>query len=44
MTISNTGYWLDDNLDNHRYDEPLARELLTFFKNEKANSIVDFGC
>lgn len=44
MAISSTGFWLDDNLDNHRYDEPLAQELLAFFKNEKANSIVDFGC
>lgn len=43
-TISDKGYWLDNTLDNHRYDEVLAPALLSFFKDKKAISIVDFGC
>lgn len=42
--ISKQGFWLDDTLENHRYDEPLAKALLEFFKQQEALSIVDFGC
>jgi len=29
---------------NHDYDKPLGKALLEFFKNEGAESVVDFGC
>ena len=43
-TISDKGYWLDNTLDNHRYDEVLCKALLTFFKDKEAKMIGDFGC
>lgn len=42
--ISENGFWLDDTLENHRYDVNLANALMDFFSKEKANSVVDFGC
>lgn len=42
--ISNNGFWLDDSLENHQYDEVLANALITFFHNNQAETIVDFGC
>lgn len=42
--ISKNGFWLDDSLVNHHFDETLANALLTFLKKEQATSIADFGC
>ncbi len=42
--IDEHGFWLDDTLENHHFDEPLAEALLSFFKKEEAISIADFGC
>ena len=43
--INENGYW--DGLEageQHAYDETLSQALLTFFKNEKIESLVDLGC
>jgi hypothetical protein len=40
--INENGYW--DGLEageQHAYDETLSQALLTFFKNEKIESLVD---
>ena len=40
-----TGIW--SGLDSgrfHRYDNTLSDALIEFFKNEKAHTLVDFGC
>ncbi len=40
--IHNHGYWEDES--GHITDWALADALVDFFKNEKAKTIVDFGC
>lgn len=43
--IDEHGYYLGtEHSDQYYFDEPLARALIQFFKNEGAQSVVDFGC
>ena len=48
MIINEKGYWdrmsAKDIAKEHAFDNRLCQELITFFKNEKAQSIVDLGC
>jgi hypothetical protein len=45
MSIHQNGYWKGLEADaQHVHDPNLANCLVTFFKNEGATSIVDFGC
>lgn len=43
--IHERGYWIGtDIMHEHQYDNSLAMGLADFFKKEKAESVVDFGC
>lgn len=43
--IHNHGYWCGEEVDKqHLFDFKLAKALARFFINEKAESVVDFGC
>jgi len=45
--IDPRGFWISNQEDvvcQHIYDPLLSKGLLTFFKKESAQSIVDFGC
>lgn len=41
--IHSKGYWLMDNLSEHRYDNKLSVELLNFLKSNNIQSILDLG-
>jgi cyclopropane fatty-acyl-phospholipid synthase-like methyltransferase len=44
-TIHDHGYWQGiEACDHHSHDSNLASSLMTFLKNENAQSVVDFGC
>jgi cyclopropane fatty-acyl-phospholipid synthase-like methyltransferase len=43
FTVHEHGYWQGDDV-RHTFDEKLASAIASFFKFEKARSIVDFGC
>jgi cyclopropane fatty-acyl-phospholipid synthase-like methyltransferase len=43
--INNTyGFWEGGGHDNHLFDNSLANELLSLFKNLKIKNILDLGC
>lgn len=43
--IHEHGYWIgEDVLNEHAFDPTLAKGLIQFFQEEKAHSLVDFGC
>lgn len=43
--IHDHGYWIGtDIMDQHAFDRQLGNALVDFFKQEKAETIVDFGC
>lgn len=44
LEISDTGYWIDKTGNYYNSDMKLAAGLASFFKKEKAKSIVDMGC
>lgn len=45
MSIHSNGYWQGTQASSqHVHDANLAKCLISFFKNEGATSIVDFGC
>jgi len=45
MSIHANGYWVGlETSGQHGYDSPLADSLAIFLKNEKCQSVVDFGC
>jgi cyclopropane fatty-acyl-phospholipid synthase-like methyltransferase len=45
MSIHSNGYWVGlEATSQHAYDSSLVVSLTNFFKNEKCNSLVDFGC
>jgi cyclopropane fatty-acyl-phospholipid synthase-like methyltransferase len=45
MSIHSNGYWEGTEASSqHVHDANLEKSLVTFFKNEGATSIVDFGC
>lgn len=43
--INKKGYWIGEDAEEwHITDWNLARAIVDFLKNEKAATIVDFGC
>ena len=45
MSIHKNGYWVGVQASSqHCYDTNLGNSLTNFFKNEKVESLVDFGC
>jgi cyclopropane fatty-acyl-phospholipid synthase-like methyltransferase len=45
MSIHENGYWQGLQASSqHVYDRSLGNKLVSFFKNEKVSSLVDFGC
>ena len=45
MPIHTNGFWTGKKVKSqHAFDKKLAECLTIFFKNEDANSLVDFGC
>ena len=42
--INNNGSWNIKNLNEHVFDDFLAKALINYFKIEEINSCVDFGC
>lgn len=43
--IDEHGFWVGEKAENeHVFDAPLAAALQEFFSNERAGTIVDFGC
>jgi hypothetical protein len=42
--ISPTGFWTDENLNEHAFDQSLADGLLCFMKLNNCYSILDLGC
>lgn len=43
--IHEHGYWIGDEiLHQHKFDQQLANALSDFFQEQKAQSVVDFGC
>jgi cyclopropane fatty-acyl-phospholipid synthase-like methyltransferase len=45
MSIHTNGYWQGTEASSqHVHDANLTKCLISFFKNEGANNIVDFGC
>ena len=42
--INKHGWWYNIDEEDHKFDVALSRSLTQFFQNEKANSVVDFGC
>lgn len=45
QVVHDHGYWQGENVDGlHVFDPALAEALREFFTEEKAHSVVDFGC
>ena len=45
MQVNTKGYWENENVEEGHFDDcKLIYHLIDFLKNEKAESIVDFGC
>jgi cyclopropane fatty-acyl-phospholipid synthase-like methyltransferase len=45
MEINKNGFWEGlESTTQHIYDSSLGDSLVSFFKNENATSVVDFGC
>lgn len=44
MSIHKNGFWLNTSMDGHIYDSSLNNALISFFKKEGVNSVVDLGC
>jgi hypothetical protein len=41
---SDTGFWTDDQRKTHITSQKLKEKLLTFYKKNNANHVLDFGC
>lgn len=44
FAINKNGFWESSDSSGHLYDEPLSDAIVSFFKNEKAENIIDLGC
>ena len=42
--VNERGYWIGDVVDWHSTDWKLAEAIVVFLKNERAATVVDFGC
>lgn len=44
MKIHEHGYWLNETNEGHGHDEGLGKALVSFFKSEKTQDVLDVGC
>lgn len=44
ITITSQGYWQDERLEGHLYDNGLARGILSLLSFMQVKTIADFGC
>jgi 2-polyprenyl-3-methyl-5-hydroxy-6-metoxy-1,4-benzoquinol methylase len=44
FAINKNGFWESTDSSGHLYDKPLSDAIISFFKNEKTENIIDLGC
>jgi hypothetical protein len=44
MIINPRGFWENETAEGHGHDEGLADALVDFFRNERAQDVLDLGC